>query len=327
MKRRSSRNKRSATRHAPRERAPRGEALSFSAETGTVRVRFWGVDLKVGGCAATILVGKAERREVLRPRGQAVMTEVRRISPLGPMDVSSLRWAVADGIALSCQVGLLRNRRGFTLQAAIHNGSGAPFRLSEFLLLDSAVSRLKVDGDPAVWHLGGIDHVGGTLAEVLPSRNETTRRMHEGWGMPVPTDLPKDEKATDGRWRRHANVATLYTDKGTRGLYLAAAGGESVVQFDWRVDGADSRLDVISEMCDVRVDPGETRGSETVLVLAEPYADAATGYAHWLAAVLGGRTHRGPVTGWCSWYDGGASVTAQRVVSVAGNVAARRDRL
>lgn len=198
---------------------------------------------------------------------------------------------------------------------------------AEFLLFDSGGTRLKVDGDPAAWHLGGIDHIGGTLAEALPSRNERTRREHEGWGIPVPANLPQDVKSTDRRWRRHSNVATLYTEKGARGLYMAAAGGESLVHFDWRVEGADCRLDAIGEMCDVRVDPGETRLSETVLVLAEPYAEAAVGYGHWLADVLGARTHRGPVTGWCSWYDGGPSVTAKHVVSVANAVEARRNRL
>lgn len=327
MRKRTSKHMKPAASRSPRERAPRGAVLSFSAETAAARVRLEGLDLRAGGCAATILVGKDEQREILRPRGRAALTEFRRNSPLGPMDVSILRWQPADGISLAWHFGTLRSRCGFTIQAAIHNEGDAPFRLAEFLLLDSAVTRLKVDGDPAAWHLGGIDHIGGTLAEVLPSRNERTRRDHEGFGMPVPTDLPQDEKSTDGRWRRHSNVATLYTEKGARGLYLAAAGGESVVQFDWRVEGADCRLDAIGEMCDVRVDPGETRWSETVLVLVEPCAEAAVGYAHWLADVLGARTHRGPVTGWCSWYDGGPSVTAKHVLSVAGAVAARRDRL
>ncbi|MBM4142851.1 MAG: alpha-galactosidase [Lentisphaerae bacterium] len=320
-------NERSPASNSPCKSKSRGPVMSFSAETATVRIRTADFDFRGGGCAARILVGKEERREVLRPRGRATRAACRKKSPLGPLEVSSLCWEPKDGVALTWHFGMLLERRGFTLQAAVRNGGDAPFRLAEFTLLDSAATRLGVHGDPAAWHLGGIDHIGGSLAEVLSSRNERIRREHEGFGMPVPADLPRDEKATDGHWRRHANVATLYTDRGARGLYMGAAGAESVVQFDWRVDGADCRLEVVGEMCDVRVDPGETRLSETALFLAEPCAEAGAGYARWLAAVLGARTHRGPVTGWCSWYDGGPSVTAGHVVSVAGAVAARRDRL
>ncbi|MDA1088034.1 MAG: alpha-galactosidase [Verrucomicrobia bacterium] len=301
--------------------------ISFDPAAAAVRIRGWGIDFQGGGCGATILVGNDERQETLRPQGAAAAVECREDSPLGPLQVSSLSWLLPGGVTLTWRVGLCERRRGFTLQAAIYNGTGAPFRLKEFALLAATATSVTLEGDPVGWHLGDLTHEGGTLAETLLSSNERTRRMWEGFKLPVPNDLPQDEKSNDGRWRRHTNAATLYTDKGRRGLYAGAVGEESDVHFDWHVEGVKCRLDVIGAMCDVLVDPGETRCSETALFLAEPYAEAATGYCRWLAAVLGARRHRGPVTGWCSWYDGGPSVTAERVIAVAGAVAARRDRL
>lgn len=299
--------------------------ICVDATAAAVNLDGSGIELSGGGGGATILVGDDERQETLQPTGTATVSESLDDSPLGPMRVHRLNRTLPGNITFTWRVGICEQRNGFTIQAAVCNGTDAPFRLKEFSLLTAA--SVKLDGDPAAWHLGGLNHEGGNLAETMPSRNERKRRECEGWNQPVPDDLPQDEKSTDGRWRRHTNVVTLYTDKGRRGLYAGAVGEESNVDFDWYVEGGACRLDVIGRMDDILVEPGETRCSETALFLAEPYAEAATGYSRWLAATLGTRTHRGPVTGWCSWYDGGPSVTAEHVISVADAVAARRDRL
>lgn len=314
------------TRQEPSREYSTRPVVSVDAAAATVHIRCSGIDFHGGG-GAILMVGDDERPTTVRPGGQPVVAECHEDSPLGPLHVRSLSWPLPEGITLTWRVGVCERRSGFTLQAAVYNGTGVPFRLREFSLLDAATTRLDVEGDPAAWHLGDLTHNGGSLAEVLLSSNERTKRMWEGFNMPVPHELPQDEKSNDGRWRRHSNLVSLYTDNGRRGLYAGAVGEESNVGFDWHVAGACCKLDVIGNMDDVRVDAGETRRSETVLFLAEPYAEAAAGCFRWLAAALGARTHRGPAVGWCSWYHKGPGVTAEHVVAVSRAVAARRDRL
>jgi hypothetical protein len=297
--------------------------------SGELAFRAPGMELIGGAPAALILIGAEERSELIRPMGQApVVTEFHEPSPAGQIRVRQFDWPeAAPDVGFLWRVGTLADGTGFTLQAAVRNTGVEPFRLREIQLLGAGATLVTVVGDPGDWHLHGLSWQGGTLAETLPSANERTRKMWEGFGMPIPDELPTDERANDGRWRLIDNVATLYSDKGGIGLYAGAVGEEANVNFAWHVEGARCALEVVSAMCDVRVDPGETRWSETVIFLARPYAEAAGAYFRWLAVRLGSRTHRGSLVGWCSWYDRSSGITAEHVIQVAHAIALRRDRL
>jgi hypothetical protein len=288
-----------------------------------------GVELRGGAPAALILLGPDERNVQVRPAGRAAaVAEFRETSPLGVIRVRQFDWPEAGAnVGFSWRVGTLADGTGFTLQAAVRNAGAEPFRLRNIHLLGADATRVTTAGDPAVWHLHGLTHEGGTLAETRPSANERTRKMWEAWELPIPFELPTDERSNDGRWRLFQDVVTLYSDKGRVGFYAGAVGEEANVNFAWHVDGKCCELEVSSAMCDVRVDPGETRCSETVLFLARPYAEAADTYFRWLAARLGSRTHRGPMVGWCSWYSRFHFVTAEDVIQLARTVALHRDRL
>lgn len=288
-----------------------------------------GVELTGGGPAALILDGPEEHPVQVQPAGrEATVSEFAESSPMGPMCVRQLDWPDAGpGVGFSWRVGMLADGTGFTLQAAVRNAGATPFRLREIRLLGAGATRVTVSGAPGAWHLHGLTWEGGNLADALPSANERTRRMWAAWKMPIPFELPTDERSTDGQWRSFDNVVTLYSERGRVGLYAGALGEEANVRFAWHVEGSCCALEVASAMCDVVVDPGETRCSEAVLFLARPYAEAAAAYFRWLADRLGHRTHRGPLVGWCSWYDRGPVITAEHSIQVIRAVASRRDRL
>ena len=167
-----------------------------------------------------------------------------------------------------------------------------------------------------------LSYRNGTLAEALPSMNDQTRRYWEACKQPVPFDLPTDKYSTDGRWRVFYDFLTLYTDRGRRGVVMAAVGpAEAYVTFNCFVESGSAALEIISRMDDVLVDPGQSRRSEEVLILAGPYTAAAETVMRWIAATHGHRTHRGAITGWCSWYLKGAGVTDGMVNSLSNVVA------
>ena len=298
-------------------------------ESGELILEASDVKLNGGAPAAIILVGTEERSVLVKPAGQAGgVTAFHETSLLGPVRVRQFDWPEAGpDVGFSWRVGMLADGTGFTLQAAVRNTGASPFRLWEIHLLGADATRVTVAGDPGAWHLHGLTWEGGTLAETLPSANERTRKMWAGIGMPIPHELPTHERANDGHWRFFGNVVTLYSDKGRVGLYAGAVGEEADVNYAWHLEGSCCALEVASAMCDVVVDPGETRWSETVLFLARPYAEAADAYFRWLAARLGSRNHRGPIVGWCSWYHLFGGITAEHTIQVARAIAARRDRL
>ena len=163
-------------------------------------------------------------------------------------------------------------------------------------------------------------HLGETL---LPAAHE----RWSGFGGPTRRHFPP-EYAADGRWRIYDEVVTLYTDGGRRGLVIGPVGApEAHVRLDCRVDAGALRLDVVSEMSGVVVDPGETRESQEVLILAEPYREALEALFRAWAATHGARLQRGPATGWCSWYDTLDRIDAAHVEAVADAVREEGGRL
>ena len=185
---------------------------------------------------------------------------------------------------------------------------------------------LVCEGDPRQWLLAPINGQlrVGHLGEILLPAN------HEKWsGFEGPSrrHFPPEYTA-EGRWRIYDEVVTLYSAQGRRGLLVGPVGApEANIRLDFKVDHGAMRLDIISEMSDVEVDSGETRDSQEVLILAEPYRLALETLFRWWAATHGARLHRGPITGWCSWYDMLDKITGEHVEAVMESVQKMRGKL
>jgi hypothetical protein len=220
----------------------------------------------------------------------------------------------------------LQERAGCTLRAAFLNLSAAPVRLADILLCETEGENLRCAGRPEDWLLSSLEIALriGHLGEVLPAINDP---KWSGYGGPFRTFIPAD-RAADGHWRIYKDWLTLYCARDHAGMVMGAVGAPVAdVRFDCRVDDGRMRLAVVSQMSDVVVEPGETRVSQEVLFLAGPYGSAVETLLRWEAATHGARTHRGPVVGWCSWYDMLDKITGAHVEEVVKAAAALRDRL
>ncbi len=263
-----------------------------------------GVQIHVGKPAVVLADGN--QTETLQPVGRVEVSEEVRQTPAGPGQAKIFRWKDASGHATTWTLTQLPDGSGATVQMTFTNGSTKPVRLREFLLSRSGTSpSVQVDGNPADWWLSTLDSHNFPQGGFLPSQSLAAN------GSP-----------------KYCDVLSLYTDHGRRGLFMGAIGpAESDVFFRGSVADGKLGVEIVSDMTDVVVDPGETRRSEEVLITTKPYAAAVDQWTKWVASTHGSRTARGPVFGWCSWYDVTTKVTAAQILDVAKTVSELRDRI
>jgi len=265
----------------------------------------------------------------LRPEGKPTVTSGRRSTPAGEASFETYRWNSIRGFSFTWTVSRLRDRPGFTLQSSFENRSRSSVRLQNLWIARSAEGALTVKGAPENWWLQAINPTrrNGNLAQLLPSIAALTATKERVF-VSTMNHEKTGPRANDGHWRIFQDFATLYTNFGERGITIGAVGpAQSFVFIDARVAEGKLRLEIVSEMDGVRVDPGESRWSEEVLFLAEPYHEAVTTLFRWLASTHGARLNRGPIFGWCSWYDRGITIDARHVENVTAAIAKNYNRL
>jgi alpha-galactosidase len=277
------------------------------------------VHFRGGGPACTVLVGTKEKVVVVQLQGKTTEATRTRRTPVGRVSEHTWRGADTRGLGLAWTVGVLHSGAGFTMQATFYNNGPAPVRLRNITLCSPGTTSIGCDGDAQQWHLSSIGMSSriGSLAEVLPSVNEQITEMWKGFGLPAPA-LGTDERSTDGRWRGFTDFMTLYRDDLAPGLVIGPVGApRAFVNYQAYVAKGIPHLEIVSDMSDVVVAPGEARESQEIIVLSGAYDQAVTTVLHWLAQTHGARTARGPAFGWCSWYDCFNGVSAPHVEKVA----------
>jgi alpha-galactosidase len=292
-----------------------GTGLAFSTD---------GISLKGGRPSLTLLAGDDEKRMVVSPGQSVKKGNAHRATPFGPALDQWWEWRTAD-YRWRWTLSRLERLNGFTLRANFYNGSDRPVRLAEFNLCAAPDKSLTCEGDPQQWLLSPINGQlrVGHLGEILLPAN------HDNWagfGGPRRRHFPP-EYSSDGRWRIYEEVVTLYTKNGRRGIVIGPVGNpEANIRLDFKVEAGAMRLDLVSEMSAVVIDPGEARDSQEVLILAEPYRLALETLFRWWAATHGARLNRGPITGWCSWYDMLDKITGAHVEAVTKSIRAMKDQ-
>ena len=283
------------------------EVLNFSAN---------GIALHEGRPSVVLLVGKDEQQIEFTPTEEGTKTQTVRLTPLGEVSEETYVWYDPRGYAFTWTVGRFSHRNGILLRGRFYNGSNEPVRLKEIVLCQTPLNAVTVDGAPDDWLLSPLTYSMriATLGTLLPSVNEDTRTFCEGVNWPLPENMPADEKNTDGHWRTYTDYMTLYTEKSKTGWTLGAVGRPIAdVRFDCRVDGNKLTLVIASDMSNIVVEAGQSKDAQDTVILAEKYAYAVKSILQWTAMTHGHRTHRGPVFGWCSWYDLHNKVNAQSV--------------
>ncbi|MDA3961707.1 MAG: alpha-galactosidase [Planctomycetota bacterium] len=241
-------------------------------------------------------------------------------TPLGHAVLRISTTELVPGVHLDLHLGQWEHG-GIFIRCTLHNRTLQSVRWQSARLLAADV---HFDGGEAIWSVGN-----ESLEAAIPSSNAQARAMWEGFGQAVPLgQLRPDPRAEDPRWRRFRDQIIFASQEGSSSVVAAAVGAEAFVDFDTRIDPLGGhRLEAMVHMCGVQLDPGESRSSDTVLLLAGGYDTIMDQVARWLSVTCGQRTHRPPVVGWCSWYHYGHGVTAADTHAVSLAAAADSDHL
>ena len=190
-------------------------------------------------------------------------------TPLGKAQSSSATYSNPEK-TFSCTVTVtvLEERNAVAVQGTFHNNSGKDARLQGITAINTAA--------------------GGTLAIANPANWLVTPLMLSDQAVPLPeANGPFSE-------------ATMVCDKSGSGFLVGPTGPPEAFGV---VEVRKGNVQAYSQMDGVLVRSGESRKGEQ-LVLAFGTPRETTGlWTKWVAATHGARLNKGPIYGWCSWYD------------------------
>ncbi|MCX8512767.1 MAG: alpha-galactosidase, partial [Chthoniobacteraceae bacterium] len=206
-------------------------------------------------------------------------------TPFGEAVVSTATYGV-KGSPFQYTVTLKRLKKihAFTLQGVFHNRSDKNVKLEAFDLLDTLKS------------------AGGALAVENAS----------DW---LVTPLMQDDEAEDlSKMKKTFRDAVIVYHANGQGFLVGPVGPAEAYT---SVEFANGEFNSRSEMEGVLVRAGESRRSEEVVYCFEPSRTATDIWTRWVAITHKARTKRGPVYGWCSWYDRTTKIDEAHILNVA----------
>lgn len=251
------------------------------------------VSLQGGAGAVFELDGKNER---VGTRGLPAIVPVRESTEttlFGDAVVQAVTFGAGGSpVQLTLTLKRLKSLRAFTLQAVFHNRGDKDVRLRAFDLLDTA---------------GG---AGGSFAVTNPADWLVTPLMD------VSPALPLD------KLNQSLAEAALFCRADGTGFLVGPVGPAEAYT---RVEVRGGAVKAWVEMDGVLVRAGESRRSEEMIFCFEPAATAVKAWTHWVATTHGARLNKGPVYGWCSWYDRTTKIDEAHVLEVTKTIEANPD--
>ncbi len=218
-------------------------------------------------------------------------------TPFGPVAVTTIALQFdRERIDLLLRFGPLPGGRGVFVQAGIRNGGADAVRL---VALGPAVAALQPAGTTDEWLLTGLHPATPVIAS--PGQLDSPLEIHEYGGL-----------------YRRDGTGFLFGPAGASAAYVSArfasapAGGLA--------------MDLRADMGRVRVDPGETRWGQGIVLWMEPPQAALAGWADWVARTHGAPADPRALSGWSSWNFFGRAVTGADVREVIDAVARDPDR-
>jgi hypothetical protein len=231
------------------------------------------------------------KRQRIGTQGFRLIGEIARstgTTPFGEAEITTATYGSNDSpMRYSLTLKRLKSLRAFTLQGVLHNCSDEDLKLHEFDLLD-----LKAG-------------VGGSL---------TVANAADWLVTPLMQDLeaqPLSEMETT------LNEAAMVYHRDGRGFLVGPVGPAEAYT---NVEVRQQAIKALARMDGVLVRPGESRRSEEMIFCFEPSRTSTDVWTRWVATTHGVRQHRGPVYGWCSWYDLTTKITAEHVLNVTKTI-------
>nr|NIP84963.1 alpha-galactosidase [Planctomycetales bacterium] len=264
--------------------------VRFAADGSKIVVETPGISSFRGISSALYDVeGKTHR---VGTRGYQLLAPVRSwrgTTPFGEAVISRASFAAAGSpYQYTLTLKRLTPLRAFTLQAVFHNRSDQDVNLRQMELLDlrQGAGGSLVVGQPADWLVTPL--MEATPAVSLATANKTF------------------------------NEAALIYHAGGHGFLVGPVGpAEAYTQLLVR----DQELSASVQMDNVLVRAGESRRGEEMIFAFEPSQVATQLWTRWVATTHGVRRHKGPIYGWCSWYDRTTKIDAAHVLDVTKTIA------
>lgn len=264
--------------------SPENPAIRWEGASGMISVDA-GTRLALRAGTSVTCEADGNRLCVRNSDPSATEPEFRTFTPFGEAMTSRSSFVFdQDGLRLTVTLKRLVQLRAFTLQAILHNERDDEVRLHRFDLLDT---RKEAHGslvlkDPGSWLVT-------PLMEASPAQ-------------PLET---MDQSL--------AEAALLCGPEKTCLLAGPAGPGEAYTTVEVR----HGRLTAAVLMDGVTVPPGGSRQSEEMLFCLEPPSEAISLWTRWVAITHRARMDKGPVSGWCSWYDRTTNIDETHILNVA----------
>jgi len=265
----------------------------------------------------------------MMPRGRARVLARSFGTAWGRAEGCSWTWRFPGLGLLEWRIGCLPGVRGWMFDTLFCNLSGGELRVEGLTHLRTGPRGLAFQGEASAWHVGMIGHGPklGSLAETLPSRKAVEQAMWASYNRPAPNPLPETPRTTDGRWREMMDFLAIYRQDGA-GMMLGPAGPpRSDLVHELFVEPGAVLLESTAEMNGCPLAPGAWCQGQAMAWVAEPYETAASVLLDGAARTHGSRVHRGPRSGWCSWYDRNKGIDLAHSSQVAGALEGLRPRL
>ena len=266
-------------------------SLSLSQDASVVSAEHAAITKFTGSSSAVFTTGETRKR--IGTTDSQLIGAVREsyvVTPFGPADLLQATYGRADiPFQYTLKIKRLQDVDAFTVQAVIHNRSDEDIRLHYFDLFDMRKGMrgaLNVE-NPAEWLITPLMEATEAF-----TYDVAKKRLNE-------SALFKNSKG-DGFLVGPVGPAEAYTN----------------VQFINQEFIASVNMD------NVLVAAGTSRRSEEMIFCFEPTDTATNIWTRWVAATHGARLHRGPVYGWCSWYDTTTKITAEHVLNVTDTIEA-----
>ena len=178
----------------------------------------------------------------------------------------------------------LKSLNAFTLQAVFHNRSDKDVNLKTFNLLDT----LKTAGGSFA-----VENAADWLVTPLMESTEAKSLADSDKGF---------------------NEAAMFYDTEGNGFLIGPVGPAEAFT---TVKVSKGAVSASVSMDGVLVRAGESRRSEEMIFCFEPSATATSIWTRWVAITHKARIDKGPVYGWCSWYDRTTNIDEKHTLEIA----------
>lgn len=195
----------------------------------------------------------------------------------------------SDPVTYTVKVKELINIKATTVQAFVHNNSGADIDLYAFDLFESSTASFN---------------------------NKVNISDAKNW-LVTPLMMSKEAKTLNKIDNSFKEVALFYNTSSEESFLVGPVGPADA---HCRIYVKDKNIKCVVEMDKVLVEDGETRRSEEMVLLQEEKTSNIDMWTQWVAITHNARTNKNPIYGWCSWYDRTTNIDEAHVMDVTKTI-------